>query len=266
MLKQSFKFCKSNTLLSNMLKYKMSTATNEKWDLLSAICIERHPIITPPKSEMEENFQSLLNEIEDENSMKSDHELKVENEIRLNEQLKKGLIEIDSDAVSVDRPGDIEDQGEAELKEFKFAPRVTEADLKNITTSLERKLDKVLLLCVQQKIGKDNFWLPPQGVREEGENMRQAAERILRKTCGENLTVQIYGNAPFGFYKYIYPKAVRGNGSRGAKIFYYLGKYINGNLPDTLEYQWLDRSELKDNLPNPIYKSVSKFLIPEQTA
>lgn len=155
----------------------MSTATNEKWDLLSAICIERHPIITPPKSEMEENFQSLLNEIEDENSMKSDHELKVENEIRLNEQLKKGLIEIDSDAVSVDRPGDIEDQGEAELKEFKFAPRVTEADLKNITTSLERKLDKVLLLCVQQKIGKDNFWLPPQGVREEGENMRQV---ILR--------------------------------------------------------------------------------------
>ncbi|CAD6242723.1 GSCOCG00009547001-RA-CDS [Cotesia congregata] len=257
MLKQSFKFYTCINTLSNQLKCQMSTASREKWDLLSAICVERHPIITAPKTEIEENFQGLLDEIELENSLKCDHELNVENEKRKDEKIKKGMIDLDADVITSMRAQDIEDQGDAELKEFKFASRITEADLKNITSSLERKLDKTLFLCVQQKIDNDNLWLPPQGLREQGENMRQAAERILRKTCGENLSVRIYGNAPMGFYKYVYPKTVRENGTRGAKIFYYLARYVNGNLPSNLKYQWLDRDELKEALPKPVYKTDS---------
>lgn len=37
--------------------------------------------------------------------------------------------------------------------------------------------------------------------------------------CGPDIKVQFYGNAPCGFYKYRYPKAVRGeSGSVGAKV------------------------------------------------
>lgn len=48
-----------------------------------------------------------------------------------------------------------------------------EFDEQNITSSLKRKLDKNLLLLVQQKIGDLHYWIPPQGIRKEGETMRQ---------------------------------------------------------------------------------------------
>lgn len=44
-------------------------------------------------------------------------------------------------------------------------------------TSLERKLDKNLLLLVQQKIGKDLVWVPPQSLRAEGETMREVKNK-----------------------------------------------------------------------------------------
>lgn len=48
-----------------------------------------------------------------------------------------------------------------------------EFDKQNITSSLKRKLDKNLLLLVQQKVGNSHYWIPPQGIRKEGETMRQ---------------------------------------------------------------------------------------------
>lgn len=48
-----------------------------------------------------------------------------------------------------------------------------EFDEQNITSTLKRKLDKNLLLLVHQKIGDSHYWIPPQGIRKEGETMRQ---------------------------------------------------------------------------------------------
>lgn len=91
----------------------------------------------------------------------------------------------------------------------------------------------------------------------------QAAERVLKKTCGDDLKAIIYGNAPIGFYKYVYPKKVREGDTRGAKVFYYLAKYEDGNVKDEVKYQWLDRQELEKNLAKPIHKAISLFLVTE---
>lgn len=40
-------------------------------------------------------------------------------------------------------------------------------------TTLKRKLDKNLLLLIQQKVGNRYYWIPPQSIRKEGETMRQ---------------------------------------------------------------------------------------------
>lgn len=48
-----------------------------------------------------------------------------------------------------------------------------EFDKQNITSSPQRKLDKCLLLLVQQKVGNGYYWIPPQGIRQDGESMRQ---------------------------------------------------------------------------------------------
>lgn len=48
-----------------------------------------------------------------------------------------------------------------------------EFDEQNVTSTLKHKLNKNLLLLVQQKVGNSHYWIPPQGIRKEGETMRQ---------------------------------------------------------------------------------------------
>lgn len=50
---------------------------------------------------------------------------------------------------------------------------ILEADKKNDSTSLERKLDKHLVLLVEQQIGQQDLFLLPQALSEDGETLRQ---------------------------------------------------------------------------------------------
>ncbi|XP_012287407.1 39S ribosomal protein L46, mitochondrial isoform X2 [Orussus abietinus] len=235
------------------------TCNKVKWDLWSAVCLERHPVITKPMNELQTRFKKMLNEIEFENSMKSDHELRSELEQK---RLEMKMIDIDADVVINETAQDLEDKYEKEFLQFQFAPRIT-ADQKNITDSLQRKLDRNLLLLTEQKLGDNKYWLPPQGLRKEGETMRQAAERVLADACGTQLNVRFYGNAPFGVYKYRYPNSIREQGSYGAKIFYFLAKYLGGSIEKNTKYQWLDRNELEAIVPAKVHKRLSQFLISE---
>lgn len=90
----------------------------------------------------------------------------------------------------------------------------------------------------------------------------QTAERVLQDACGTEIKVTFYGNAPVGFYKYAYPKNLREKGSYGAKIFYFLAKYIDGNINDNnIKCKWLDHEEFDKILPNGMKKSISQFMV-----
>ncbi|XP_015603780.1 39S ribosomal protein L46, mitochondrial [Cephus cinctus] len=267
MFRQSLRFCtgfsfsKAKALLQHDARWLATESANIKWDLMSAVCLERHPIISKPLNELEAKYQAMLNQIEYENSMKSDHEIRIELEKQLLQSQNQQNTEIDLDVVIKQTAQDFVDASEEEVKNFKFAPKITEADEKNVKTSLKRKLDKNLVLLVEQNVGNKTYWIPPQGLRSDGETLRQTAERVLSNICGQGLTVQFYGNAPIGVYKYRYPKDIRDQGLYGAKIFYFLAKYINGNVEETVKYQWLDKEELQAILPQGIHKSMSQFLI-----
>ncbi|KAL6258091.1 hypothetical protein P5V15_010009 [Pogonomyrmex californicus] len=233
-------------------------ATKKKWDLYSAVCLERHSSIIQPMQEIEKRFHNMLMKIEYENSLKSDHELR-----KKREEKQKKPSNIDSTDVNIviQTAQDFEDNAKEEFKNFKFAPTITTFDKRNITSSIRRKLDRKLLLLVQQKVGDLHYWIPPQGIQQEGETMRQTAERALQDTCGEGLKVKFYGNAPIGFYKYKYPKKLFKQGIYGAKVFYFLAKHISGNVTNNVKYQWLDHEELKKVLPNEIQKSILQFIL-----
>ena len=55
----------------------------------------------------------------------------------------------------------------------------TEADKEKDQKSLDRMLDRHLLLVVRQKLGTSSVWILPQGQRQEGETMRQVCCNIF---------------------------------------------------------------------------------------
>lgn len=98
-----------------------ATAT-KKWDLYSAVCLERHPVIIQSMQEIELKFHNMLKKIEYENSLKSDHELKKEKE----EKQKKSNSTDDTDTnILIQTAQDFEDSGLEEFNNFKFAPTIT---------------------------------------------------------------------------------------------------------------------------------------------
>lgn len=204
----------------------------------------------------------MLDQIEFENSLKSNHELRKEMEKRQAELLKAGKIDLDSEALK-QTAQDLEDAYNDELSKFKPSSRLTEADKKNDVKSLNRKLEETLVLLMEQKLGEKNYYLLPQGKHVAGESLRQTAERVLKENAGDALQVTFYGNAPVGFYKFKYPNASRQE-AVGAKVFFFRCalKPESTNLTDTkAKFQWLDQAELQKTLKEPYYHSVSQFLL-----
>lgn len=232
-----------------------SVDAEEKWDLVSAVCLERHPVITKPMRDIEARYQDMLRQIEAKNGLISNFEIRKQKE----KEMKKN---VDAAVTGTQLIEDIENAWQEELATFKFGARVSETEDSTVA-SLARKLDKNLVLLVEQKIGHSDLWIPPQSIRKHDETMVETARRSLQEICGNDVRVHFYGNAPIGFYKYLYPKSIRETGKRGAKVFYFLAKYIGGDISGDAKHCWLDRDELKTTLHPGVHKSLSKFLIPD---
>lgn len=186
---------------------------------------------------------------------------------------QKGKLDVDMDVAIQQTAQDLKDSWKEELAQFQFSDRRTEADRTKDTRSLDRKLEETLVLLVRQQIGTEQLLLLPQGVRHEGETLRQTAERVLRERCGDQIEAIVYGNAPCGFYKYKYPKAARSE-SIGAKVFFYRAGYRSGSVhvsgaeakkgnkePQQQPFEWLDRSELLGRVPASYSASLSQFIL-----
>lgn len=201
--------------------------------------------------------------MEFENSYKSDFELREEKDVEMAKNLKEGKAQSDLDGVAIQTAIDLKDLWKTELSKFQPASRTTEADEKNDRKSTERKLENSLSLIVEQKFGNDKIFLLPQGKICENETLYDAAQRIIKEYCGDEIVTTIYGKAPCGFYKYKYPKEVRGE-SIGAKVFFYRAVLKSGQINNkSVNFEWLDKDELlaKVDKYSNYKKSISKFII-----
>ncbi|XP_077283070.1 mitochondrial ribosomal protein L46 isoform X2 [Arctopsyche grandis] len=229
----------------------------DRWDILASVCLERLPIVTPSLNDTELKYKKFLENIETNQSFKSDHELRHEKEI-----FAKNIKENQSDTgVSIVTAQDFEDASTDELSNFKF-PSITTADKKNDQKSLERKLQSHLVLLVEQQLGDKKKFILPQGKHQNGETLRQTAERVFKEACGEDLNVQFYGNAPCGYHRYTFKTK---EGSVGAKVFFYYARHISGQISKDRQYKWLTRNELQSVLPEKYHTSVSNFLVEERS-
>ncbi|XP_061388338.1 large ribosomal subunit protein mL46-like [Musca vetustissima] len=238
-----------------------AAAKQEKWDLYAGVLVERLPVVSKELNALEKEFQEYLWRVEFEKSLKSDSELQHERDLKQAELLKKGQVDLD-EAASKQTAQDLKDAYTEELNKFEKASRTTADDKANNILSTNRCLDDTLYLLVEQTVGSKKHFLLPQGPRLDGETMRQAAERIVREKCGDQLDLLFYGNAPCGFYKYKYPASVRDQ-SVGAKVFFFRASLKNGNVDKNISknFAWMQKDALSTKLNNERYvESVQKFL------
>ncbi len=210
-------------------------------------------------------------EMENEASLKSDHELRQEVDEAREDRKRRGVPDPE-DLLSLRTAQDDEDDWQKELEAFSPAPVVTEADEKSDRTSVKRALHRPLRLIVRQRYGDDFLWdLPTTRVRDpEGgeETLRQAAERALAECCGTDLSVAVLGNAPFGFYKETFSSKIRDmTGCNGQKVFIYKAFLTSGNVKlqdeKASQFEWLLREELATRLNSVTWRAVDKMLLDE---
>ncbi|NXL01367.1 RM46 protein, partial [Mesembrinibis cayennensis] len=242
-----------------------TAAAPRPWRLFGAMCLLRLPRITQPLEKEEEEMAALMGQIELEKSQYSDHEIrKLEEEEQLRRRKESKYDEDEARGKRVIMAQDLEDKWEQKLLRFEPAPRITDADKNNDRTSLNRRLDSNLMLLVKQKIGNQELWLLPQVEWQPGETLRSTAERAMATFLGDHIEAKILGNAPYGIYKYKFPKAIRTEDNVGAKVFFFKAFLQSSDLSQAElkeDYLWVTKDELGDYLKSEYLKKVNRFLL-----
>nr|XP_020637382.1 39S ribosomal protein L46, mitochondrial [Pogona vitticeps] len=245
-----------------------AASASSRWKLFGGLCLQRPPTVSQAPSPEEVEMAELFQQLEVEKSIYSTHEMTrlAENE-RLRRIAEKGYDEeeergdLGKEVVLI---RDLEDMWEQNFQQFSPAPRITDADKNNDRTSLNRKLDQNLLLLVKHNFGDQTVWLLPQTEWEAGETLRETAERGLATLSGNPLQAKFLGNAPCGFYKYKFPKALRAEGFLGGKVFFFKAFLQGSHWPlarEKVDYVWVSKEELADYLTPAYHSQVSRFLV-----
>nr|XP_025857041.1 39S ribosomal protein L46, mitochondrial [Vulpes vulpes] len=240
------------------------SSSGSPWRLLGALCLQRPPLVSKPLTPLQEEMAALFQQIEVERSRYSDHELRALDEARRLAKKKADLNDEEDDEQDILLVQDLEDVWEQKFLQFKPGARVTEADKKNDRTSLQRKLDRNLVLLVKEKLGDQDVWMLPQAEWQPGETLRGTAERTLATLSENNLEAKFLGNAPCGHYKFKFPQALRTESSLGAKVFFFKALLLTGDFSRTSKkdhHVWVCKEELGDYLKPKYLTQVRRFLL-----
>lgn len=231
---------------------KVHTEANldvKKWRLSSAVYLERAPILIQERTSKEKTYEEMLEKMELEGSLLSNHELRHLEDLRIAEKRNKEEAEDGDGEVVLQTAMEVEDIWESQMQSFTPASKITEADEGKSLKSVTRELEKKLILLVKQSFGDSSHWGLPQSEWKEGESMRQTANRGLSHLCGSELEAFFIGNSPIGFYKYKFPKVI--DGYIGTKVFFFKAQYRDGNVSNEAEiedYLWLAPHQLQEYL------------------
>lgn len=209
-------------------------------------------------------FSFKISQVEIERSLYSDHELRALDEAQRLAKKKAALYDDEQSEEGITLAQDLEDMWEQAFLQFQPGARVTEADKKNDRTSLNRRLDRNLVLLVREKLGDQDFWLLPQVEWQPGETLRGTAERVLTTLSENNMEAKFLGNAPCGHYKFKLPKAMRTESDLGVKVFFFKAMLLTGDFLQAKKkdhHVWASKDELGDYLQPKYLAQVRRFLM-----
>lgn len=97
------------------------------------------------------------------------------------------------------------------------------------------------------------------------------------------MAIKIFGNAPCGYYRYLWKNNKETVGAKvikviqmyfcstsfkfffyNSQIFFYYANPVKGELSQSTKYKWLTRNELESSLPGRYFSSISDFLVDEK--
>ncbi|XP_022599983.1 39S ribosomal protein L46, mitochondrial isoform X1 [Seriola dumerili] len=237
------------------------------WALMAAVCLQRLPVISADSTPIEQRFSAMIQQMELEKSLLSDHELQLLEDAERMSRKMAGDYNFDEDDddnkdQNIVLAQDKEDSWEQKFRNFQPAPRVR-ADVDKDLTSVERCLADSLVLLAEQQVGSAKLWLLPQTQWQEGETLRQTAERALASLPAAGFKATFLSNAPCGVYKYKLPKAARTEGSVGTKVFFFKAILSDSGPPaaPTSSFVWLKKSELQRYLKPAYMMKVDRFIL-----
>jgi len=221
-----------------------SSLPESSWLLASAVCLERLPVVTPNLTPFQQKIKTYYDQIDLENSLKSDHEVRHIADLEREAQRKASGDKLEA---GVRTALDDEDAWKAEIEAF-TAPTSRSTSSDDDLRSVGRFLHRPLHLLIHRAYEGDVLkWELPQALNSSGESMRDTAERALRDSVGKKLQIQFLGNAPWSFYKHYYSKSAQEKtGRTGEKVFIFKAFYQGGELAlnKCKDFKWLLREEL----------------------
>ncbi|XP_004617585.2 39S ribosomal protein L46, mitochondrial [Sorex araneus] len=234
------------------------------WRLWGALCLQRPPRVSKPLTPLQEEVAALLQQIEVERSLYSDHELRALEEARRLAKKREDLSDDEDGEQDILLVQDLEDAWEQKFLQFRPGARTTDADKKNDRTSLQRQLDRNLVLLVKEKLGDQEVWVLPHAEWQPGETLRGTAERVLGSLAENKVEAKFLGNAPCGHYKFKLPQAVRSERSVGGHVFFFKALLLSGHVAlagAQRPHVWVSKEELGDYLKPKYLAQVRRFLL-----
>ncbi|CDW52251.1 MRP-L46 domain containing protein [Trichuris trichiura] len=195
-------------------KSESTDAGSNRWKIVASVCLERFPIICPELDATQRRYKELVNAVELENSLLSEHEVRLMEDQKRLEQRKTNLS--DDTEESVITAQDFEDSSSQELEAFKKRYML---GTENVTDkmSLKRCLSRKLVLAVYNPTKKR--WLFPEAYLNGDETLYETSRRAISTVLDADQFLLPYGYAPIGFHKFKYPKPVaKQNNAIGEKV------------------------------------------------
>lgn len=148
------------------------------------------------------------------------------------------------------------DDDEAEkMASWRPNPRESIADKSGDTKSMLRCLDEHLFLLLKSKQG----WEFPVGKMEDGETVRDTAERLIRSVIGSGVQTYFLGNCPFGH--------IAKEHDPSSKVFYHRAKIVAGtvSMPKACgwsDFAWVSKKEIPMYLAHEAEQKLMVTMLP----
>ncbi|PIA35630.1 hypothetical protein AQUCO_03500173v1 [Aquilegia coerulea] len=217
----------SQSLLLRLSTRAFSTTATSSDKIVASVLFERLPVVIPKIDPVVYAFQEFS--------------------FRWNQQYRRKYPD--------DVLGRSESKGQGDYQiDYVPAPRVTEADHKNDTKSLQRALDRRLYLLLYGATygspkGKP-VWHFPEKVYETEETLRKCAESALRSVLGDLSHTYFVGNAPMA-HMVIEPTNDMPDIS-SFKRFFFKSQVVSTNSYDIgkcEDHVWVTKDELMEYFP-----------------